>query len=271
MTDISPSLDMELIDLDLSAPPGKPVALQPDRPSDIVSLPRARHSPPDATGFDYSGVSKSIAKEAEATARRIRDRLRANTIETGNELLNIKQKLGHGKFGKWLEFHFGWKERTAQNYMNSATAFGATPQVVDALPPSTVYKLAAKSTPETLRQAVIDEINRGELPNAKNLEKRIIEVKAKARIEAKSDDSVPSAKLTNAESQIKPEAGGEAGAVTIDPQEERRHEAQFHEASARKLTELLKKSLGAHFEMVRDMILKTDYAILKRALAEASA
>lgn len=181
MTDLSLSPDIELADLDLSAPIETPAVQRPEPANNVVALPKAKRKAPQVYAFDYSGISTAVAKEAEATAMRIRDRLRAHTIETGKELLNVKQKLGHGKFGKWLEFHFGWKERTAQNYMNSATAFGSTPQVIDILPPSTIYKLAAKSTPEALRQSVIDEIKRGETPDPKKIEKRIAEIKTEAR------------------------------------------------------------------------------------------
>lgn len=190
MAYVSSCLDAEISDLDLSSPV-EASAEQSSRPADnVVPLPQEKRRAPQVYAFDYSGISAAEVKEVEATARRIRNRLRAHTIETGRELLKVKGTLGHGKFGKWLDFHFGWKERTAQNYMNAASAFGSTPQVIDVLPPSTVYKLAAKSTPATLRQSVIDDINRGASLDPKQIEKRIAATKTDVRQKESADESI---------------------------------------------------------------------------------
>ena len=48
---------------------------------------------------DYSRLAPSIAKDARATAQRIRERNRAAIIDTGRDLIAIKGKLEHGLFG----------------------------------------------------------------------------------------------------------------------------------------------------------------------------
>ncbi len=282
MTYLSRSNDIELTDLEIpTSTTAAPAAAQLPTPiHNVVSLPKAKRKAAEVYGFDYSGVSAAVAKEAEATAKRIRNRLRLHTIETGKELLIIKKELGHGKFGKWLEFHFGWKERTAQNYMNSATAFGSTPQVIDVLPPSTVYKLAAKSTPDALRQSVIDEIERGEKPDPKQIERKIAATKSEARQNADTDESVsagippePSeisvpdnvvASLDRASANEVPALASQDGDAAQSPTI-----AQVQELRALKIVGYLRKRFGDKFLPLRDEILKTDLAVLRKALSEA--
>ncbi|CDZ35844.1 Hypothetical protein NGAL_HAMBI1146_15860 [Neorhizobium galegae bv. officinalis] len=281
MTYLSRSNDVELTDLKISAPttagPAEPLPTPVDN---VVALPKAKRKRAEVYAFDYSGVSAAFAKEAEATAKRIRNRLRLHTIETGKELLIIKKELGHGKFGKWLEYHFGWKERTAQNYMNSATAFGSTPQVIDVLPPSTVYKLAAKSTPDALRQSVIDEIERGEKPDPKQIESKIAATKSEARKNGDPDEntsasisqepfdiSVPNNAIASLDRALAIEAPATAGLDQDAAQSA--SIMQVQELLAQRIVEHLKKRFGDKFSTLRDAILKTDLAALRHALSVA--
>lgn len=142
---------------------------------------------PFVSDFDYSGLSTAVAAEAEEAAQRIRNHIRGSVIDTGLELLAVKEKLGHGKFGPWLAHHFTMSERTAQNCMNAAEVFGAAPRVVDILPPSIVYKLAAKSAPEEVRQSVIDEVVAGGAPDAASVEARISSAKSDERLKREEE------------------------------------------------------------------------------------
>jgi hypothetical protein len=115
--------------------------------------------------FDYSLVDVEIAKDARAVAEKIRAdqrRLTAAVIETGLELRKIRDRLGHGLFGQWLEAEFGWTARTAQNYMAAAAAFGSKCETVSYLPPACIYKLAAPSTPIETRNEIVRRIEAGE-------------------------------------------------------------------------------------------------------------
>ena len=281
MTYFSRSNDVELTDLDISAPTTVAAAEPLPTPGDnVVALLKAKRKPAEMYAFDYSGVSAAVAKEAEATAMRIRNRLRLHTIETGKELLIVKKELGHGKFGKWLEFHFGWKERTAQNYMNSATAFGSTPQVIDVLPPSTVYKLAAKSTPDALRQSVIDEIKRGEKPDPKQIERKIAATKSEARKNGDPGEnasagspqepsriSVPDNAVASRDRALATEA---LAIASLDKDAAQSAPIkQEQELLAQKIVGHIKKRFGEKFSTLRDAILKTDLAALRKALSEA--
>ena len=149
---------------------------------------------PSVFGFDYSGYSPEVAADAELAAKRIRERISVSIIESGRDLLDIKAKLGHGKFGDWLKFHFTMSERTAQNMMNAASAFGDTPTVVDVLPAATVYRLAAKGTPANARQFVIDTILAGNTPDPKDVDERIVAAKNTEKVAREKEHAERQAK-----------------------------------------------------------------------------
>jgi hypothetical protein len=248
--------------------------------------------------FDYFGVSDAVAEEAEATAERIRNRHRASIIDTGNDLRSIKDKLAHGKFGNWLDYHFGMSERTAQNYMNAATAFRSAPKVVDVLPPSTVYKLAAKGAPEEVRQSVIDEIVGGVTPDHRQIESRIAAAKSDVRRKReeeraaqkeeldwqkheqamrkadKSDDEIngerkrwdtKKAQKERRQARTLSEAK-KREEEALRAREERERQGEKMRQIAARAAEILKSRLGTDFENLRDAILKIDYYDFQEAL-----
>lgn len=77
--------------------------------------------------FAYSQVSKETASEVQHLAMQIRAQAQI-TLHTvvlmGVNLTRIKEVLGHGCFGDWLQCEFGWATATAENYMNVARVFG---------------------------------------------------------------------------------------------------------------------------------------------------
>jgi hypothetical protein len=53
-------------------------------------------------------------------------------------------------------------ERTARNFVNVADKFGNKSTTVGDLPPSILYALAAPSTPDEVREEVVERVERGE-------------------------------------------------------------------------------------------------------------
>jgi hypothetical protein len=84
-----------------------------------------------------------------------------NIIEIGEHLAEAKVLAGHGNWLGWLELEFKWSDRTAQRFINAYERFGANPTLVSDLDPSSVYLLAAPSTPETARDEVIERAKSG--------------------------------------------------------------------------------------------------------------
>jgi len=129
-------------------PPGTPL---PDSP--LKTLPDA---------FDYSALDPGLAGRLRATAERIRARSKEAIIETGRDLIAIKDELAPGTFIAWVRAESGMTVRTAQNCMAAAREFGDRYETVAYLPAQQIYKLASPNTSETIREEVIERAGRRE-------------------------------------------------------------------------------------------------------------
>ena len=130
--------------------------------------------------FDYTALPETIASEARRAAERVRERMRGAVIDVGVELARIKEQLPHGQFGRWLAAEFGLTERTAQNYM-AAAALAAKYETVSVLRPKTLYVLAGPSTPDTVRQDIVDRLSAGETLSDSTIQQMIGEAKWQER------------------------------------------------------------------------------------------
>ncbi len=76
-----------------------------------------------------------VPTDLDAIAERVRQRIRRTTtdiIETGRDLLVVREKLEHGQFTDWLDTEFGMSDRSAQLYMRAAEwAEGKTEMISD--------------------------------------------------------------------------------------------------------------------------------------------
>ncbi|GIV73560.1 DUF3102 domain-containing protein [Caldilinea sp.] len=77
-------------------------------------------------------------------------------IEAGRHLLAVKARLSHGQWLDWLAVEFGMSDRTAQRMMAVAERFGGKSDNLSNLSASVLYLLAADSTPEEAREAVLE-------------------------------------------------------------------------------------------------------------------
>jgi hypothetical protein len=262
-----------------------------------VNFPRrltALMASPAVFGFDYSGVSLEVAKEAEAAAIRIRDRHRLSILDTGHDLCAVKDQLEHGQFGNWLGYHFGMSERTAQNYMNAASAFGSAPKVIDVLPPATIYKLAAKGAPEEIRQSVIDAVDKSLLLDHKEVNSRIATAQREERqrreaeraakheqrawakheqalrAEGKTDDEIKSERKRWNKKKAREERDADQKALDAEQREEAalQREEKLNEIAV-KTAKFLKVRLAADYEKIRNAVLQLDSVQLRTALLNA--
>ena len=85
-------------------------------------------------------------------------------FEIGQRLITVKQRLGHGRFGSWLETEFDWDERTARRFMSVAENLKNKSDTVSEInfAPSALYILAAPSTPEAARDEAFARAKAGE-------------------------------------------------------------------------------------------------------------
>ena len=133
-----------------------------------MNITRVTIEPPPSR-FDYSTLDATIAETVRATVRRIKTRMRDAFIEVGRDLLKVKAMLDHGTFGRWLDAEFEMTHRTAQNYMNAAGLVDGKGEIVSHLPPAVLYRLAAPSIPETVRDNVIARLRKGDSISSKDI------------------------------------------------------------------------------------------------------
>jgi hypothetical protein len=135
-------------------------------------------------GFSYEDVDASVATEMRERADRIRKSVFNSGIEAGCHLRWVKQRLPHGQFGAWLRAELGMSERTAQNWMRVATTFEGKYETVSDLPQATVYRLAAKSTPDAVREEVVRLSEQGLRPDASAIEAMVRDAASQRRASA---------------------------------------------------------------------------------------
>jgi hypothetical protein len=107
----------------------------------------------------------AVEVEAERIAVSVRGRLnqiRQEVVAIGLDLLKAKELLKRGRWLPWLEAECGLSTRSAQNYMNVAERFGEQFARLANLRLETVYKLAARSTPDDVVEAVLAKASSGQ-------------------------------------------------------------------------------------------------------------
>jgi len=148
-------------------------------------------------GFDYALVGDA-ADKVRSSAEKIRSTVQ-KTIEdiivVGQELLAVKESVGHGHFGAWVRAEFGWTERTAQNFMSVAERFGANPKLISDLTiqPTAAYLLAAPSAPDEARQQAIERAEAGEEITTSVAKEILAETRKKRR--PRREKAIPADKL----------------------------------------------------------------------------
>src|ERR1051325_1842256 len=130
--------------------------------------------------FDYAGIGPDLASNLRQQATRIKRRIASTTqdlIDIGRDLAAAKQQLKHGQFVRWVEAEVGIVKRTAQAYMAAARLADSKSAAVALLPPATVHRLAAKSTPPEVVDAVCTKAAAGDVLPDKVVEEMISEAK----------------------------------------------------------------------------------------------
>lgn len=119
----------------------------------------------DIVPFAYSDLSVDVAQTVRDASQRIKVRMSRTVqdiIEIGRDLIEVKRTIGHGNFLPWIETEFGMNVRTAQRFMDSAENIGSKYDSVSLLPPTILYALAAPSTPDEVREQVVERVSKGE-------------------------------------------------------------------------------------------------------------
>jgi hypothetical protein len=118
----------------------------------------------------------ALAEHAEAI-RVLGRQTAANIIEIGRRLTEAKELAGHGGWLPWLDREFGWSDNTALNYIR-VYELSKSSTVADLnIPMRGLYLLAAPSTPEAARTAVVDKAADGERVSLDEVKRIVREAK----------------------------------------------------------------------------------------------
>lgn len=213
-----------LADLDLTPvlnPQGS--TARPASPAATSAVVEASTPEKDDRSTFYSSLSADQAANLRAATSRITaatDVIGKNMLVIGHELNTVSSEMP-GHFEEWLRLEFSMSRASAYHYMNVAAEFADVPTILDLLPATTVYKLAAKTTPAEVRDEVVREITAGEPVSAKDVKGRIADAKAKAadakRLEAeRKKQKHPPAANDDVKVADEEVAGGQ-GKVTASP------------------------------------------------------
>jgi len=137
-------------------------------------------------------IGDNLAAEMTEVAARIRGRKTKQVIDSGRDLIAIKEKLreivGHGHFEAWVTDTCDMTNRTAENYMRAARWVDSKPEnvsLMDLLPLSVIYALAADGVPPDVEDAIIADFVASKEPTA---EKPTAEKVARRIALAKKED-----------------------------------------------------------------------------------
>jgi hypothetical protein len=114
--------------------------------------------------YDYTRLPEEKREAAQRAARIIKPLLKRTAEDIfliGHELSQIKEMLPHGRYTEWLGVEFGLSERMAQHFVNVRRRLGPKSEKFSVLPPSTLYLLAAPSTPDTAIIEIEQQLDAG--------------------------------------------------------------------------------------------------------------
>ena len=121
---------------------------------------------PTSNDFNYNNLSPKKRKIILQNTGEIKQRLRrtAQDIwEIGQKLFEVRTELEYGQFDTWVKAEFGWSRRTAYNFISVYEAFGKSANFAQLeIATSALYKLAASSTPQSVRKKFLDKAQQGE-------------------------------------------------------------------------------------------------------------
>jgi hypothetical protein len=150
------------------------------------AAPKASHRPtetittinfvasPEPQRFDYTTLDDPVlAEDARAAITRIRARIHSSLYEIGLDLIDMKSRMGHGKFGRWVAAELSISLRTAENYMKAAKFVEGKSETVALFSPKAIYALAAPSAPPEVVQQVLAAADAGNLIPADEIRQRL--------------------------------------------------------------------------------------------------
>lgn len=115
--------------------------------------------------FEYDILEAEMRSLVQQRTNEIKTLMRRNIqdiIDIGQKLIEVKQHLKHGNFRNWVKLEFNWSVSTATKFMQVAEQFKCVNFKHLKINASTLYLIAAPSTPKAARIEVLERASNGE-------------------------------------------------------------------------------------------------------------
>ena len=143
------------------------------------------------TALSEKQIDYALAEHAEVIRTAGRAMIE-NVLEIGRHLTEAKRLCEPGQWLAWLEREFKWTRQTADNLMNVyAMAECKRVYTFPDLPLRSLYLLARPSTPEAVRQEVLERAASGERIPHERVKQEIAEAKQAYRPQAPNPATSP--------------------------------------------------------------------------------
>lgn len=125
--------------------------------------------------FNLSRLDSDDRSVIEAATKRLHElerRTGESIIEIGRTLIDVKDRIGHGHFGAWLDEEFGWSDRTARRFMSVAETFDQIGHGVR-FEAKALYALASGNVPAEVREEFVAKAEAGERVTHRDVRQRL--------------------------------------------------------------------------------------------------
>ncbi len=173
------------------------------------------------SGFDWKLLDDETRPLVEAATTRLHElerRTGESIVEIGRTLIEVKERLGYGRFGAWLDSEFGWGQSTASRFVQVAERFGTLPNLGN-FAPSALMALASGNVPNEVRAEFIGRAESGHHITHKDVKSRLVETG-----EAQPEAFAPH--------ETQPEAPSQ---VSVSYRQEQRDQAKAEQAQAQRI------------------------------------
>lgn len=132
---------------------------------DILLHERYESPTQETRNFEYDVLEAGKRRIVQQHTNEIKSLMRRSSqdiIDIGQKLIEVKKQLGHGNFRKWLKLEFNWSISTATKFMQVWEQFKCVNFTYLNITASTLYLIAAPSTPRKARVEVLERASSGE-------------------------------------------------------------------------------------------------------------
>ncbi len=136
----------------------------------------------ESNNFSYNTLddeTRFLVGQRTSEIKNLIHRSAQDIFDIGQKLIEVKEKLGHGRFGLWLNAEFNWSQSAARKFMRVARQFKMVNFADLNMAASALYLLASNSTSFAARQEAVERAKQGEIVNHSNAKSIIFQHKSK--------------------------------------------------------------------------------------------